>query len=129
MITTLKDVTETLRNANVGGRRSELRGAVKAINSGVGEFQLRLLAAALEETRRQTSQTKSDLLGDLNPTTALSLLLGRQLTTPQAADEIKRIMSLLSNQPDAASDVGRGFQWAQERRGKARKTSTGTGKK
>ena len=115
-------VTQMISAAHVAGRRSELTGSLVAINRAFGELQLRLLKAALEETRRQTGQAKSDLLGDLNPTTAVSLLLGRPITTPQAADEIKRIMSLVDMYPDPVSDLGRVFSWAQGRRGKARKT-------
>jgi DNA-binding NtrC family response regulator len=122
-------ITQILSAAHVTGRRSELTGSLVSINRAFGELQLRLLKAALEETRRQTGQAKSDLLGDLNPTTAVSLLLGRPITTPQAADEIKRIMSLIEVPPEPASDLGRVFSWAQGRRGKARKSLTDQGRR
>jgi hypothetical protein len=46
---------------------------------------------ALDETR-YLGRGRGDQLGDLNPTAAIKLLLGRpDLTTVRAADEIKRI--------------------------------------
>lgn len=50
---------------------------------------------ALDETR-YLGRGRGDQLGDLNPTAAIKLLLGRpDLTTVRAADEIKRIGAII----------------------------------
>ena len=115
---------DALRNVTTGGRRAELEGALAKVSDAYGELVLRLLEEALEETRRPTNRTKSTLLDDLSPTTALSLLLGRPLTTFQAADEIKRLMGALRQRPAGESIAGRVLAWAQERRQPSKRQST-----
>lgn len=129
--TTLKEIIDALRKARFEGLRSELEGALPLFQVAYGEALVKLLAVALDYTRelpKQRSEVengnipssaiprakKRDVLGDLNPTRAMKLLLRRsKLSTSEAQDEIKRMFARLEKLPDADSSVGRVLAWAR----------------
>jgi transcriptional regulator with GAF, ATPase, and Fis domain len=96
--------------------RRELAGALKGASDVYGHAVLKLVERALEETQRVGKDREGDL-GSLSPTAAMKLLLDRpDLTTIQAADEMKRIAAS-AGEPAPASLFEQALGWARKLRG------------
>lgn len=70
----------------------DLFGSWTEMQRGIALSQARVLAAAIRVTRKRTARTIDS--GKINVTGAVSCLLGRQVTTVQAADFVKRTFQL-----------------------------------
>ncbi|MEL6181932.1 MAG: hypothetical protein AAFS10_23425, partial [Myxococcota bacterium] len=98
----------------------ELHGRLASMQEAYGGVVQRLLEAALEATRNRTGVSRNQTLGDLVPTRAIKLLLGRRkMTTAQAASEILRLARMFVHEPEPNSDLDRVLVWARDLRGGA----------
>lgn len=104
---------------------NELAGALKGASETYGRAVWELIERALEQTRHASKGSGREV-GELNPTGAMKLLLGRRhLTTVQAADEIKRIAAA-TGEPAPGSLFAQVLEWARRLRGAGLKLSAST---
>ncbi|MEO1267162.1 MAG: sigma 54-interacting transcriptional regulator [Myxococcota bacterium] len=111
---------EVLANFMAEPSAVELHGRLASMQEAYGGVVQRLLEAALEATRNRTGVSRNQTLGDLVPTRAIKLLLGRRkMTTAQAASEILRLARMFVHEPEPNSDLDRVLVWARDLRGGA----------
>lgn len=96
--------------------RETLDGALERLSSRYGMEAELLIEAALDLTRQPHGRVHNDLLGDLRPTSALQILLGRKMKIWQAADILKRIFELSGTVPAPGSYTERALAYARARR-------------
>ncbi|MBH24667.1 MAG: hypothetical protein CMH57_09500 [Myxococcales bacterium] len=107
-------VEERLTTMAFEPNAGELHGRLTSMQGAYGEAIKRLLEAALEATRNRTGVPRNEALGDLVPTRAVKLVLGRRrMTTAQAASELLRLAKLFQEPPEPTSDLGRVLEWAR----------------
>ncbi len=86
----LKSLLTDLAKISLPEDYEQLHGSLPLVQQAVARLLGRTLLAALETTRRRRPGGPSD--GALNLTAAASCLMGKQLSTAQACDLVKRIV-------------------------------------
>ncbi len=118
----IRDAARILETVVVQDSRKDLEGSLKTLAHAYGLLLERLLSAALDLTRDRSSRERDELLGDLSPTRAISLLMNESFKTDKAADEIKRLVALLPFAPAPETDLGRVSSWATNLRKGGKRT-------
>ena len=109
VLVSLTDAEAALREAHISSSQVDLNGTLTSLQRAYGEVVMRLLEIALVETKAVS--------GELRPTTAIKLLLGREkMSAPQAASYLLTLSKLFPLDPVAESDLGRAISWAATRR-------------
>jgi DNA-binding NtrC family response regulator len=110
----INDVEKALNSAQVSRSRDGLRAKLALVQNAYGRLVMRMLDAALEETK--------DIAGNIKPTSAVKLLLGEeQMSATKAASHLLSLSKLFPAEPARDSGLGRAIAWATERRrGRAR---------
>ncbi|MCU1267548.1 MAG: hypothetical protein JWM21_3866 [Acidobacteria bacterium] len=114
VLISLDEVVRVLDGAEVSRSRNGLHGKLFKVQDASARLMIRLLEAALEETKDQQ--------GDLQPTSALKRLLGKQdLPSTEAASYLLRLSKIFIEEPSESSNVGLAVLWAKKRRRAAKK--------
>jgi DNA-binding NtrC family response regulator len=111
----LSDAERILREAYISKSRSDLSGRLTSLQGAYGTVVMRLLETALAETK--------DVRGEIKPTTAVKLLLGREhMSAAEAASYLLTLSKLFPLSPTEDSDLKRALAWATTRRRGAPRT-------
>jgi len=111
----LSDAEKILREAHVSRSRSDLSGRLTSLQGAYGSLVMRMLEIALAETKA--------VGGEIKPTTAVKLLLGReQMSAAEAASYLLTLSKLFTLDPPEDSDLKRAMSWAVTRRRSAPRT-------
>lgn len=130
----LKVLASMIAEFEISVDRENLRGSWSDLNRAYGTLLLRTLEIAFSQTKDiarlrsgehpKTRSGKSEVLGDLSPTAAISLLLDRPVTnTIEACDYVNDALRLFERLPkeewptiDPDSLLGRFFEYLKHRR-------------
>jgi DNA-binding NtrC family response regulator len=105
----LSDVESVLREAHITRSRSDLSGRLSSLQEAYGSLVMRLLEIALAETKA--------VGGEIKPTTAIKLLLGReQMSAAEAASYLLTLSKQFPMNPAKDSDLMNAVTWAVTRR-------------
>jgi transcriptional regulator with GAF, ATPase, and Fis domain len=105
----IADVERALNGAHAPRSRDGLRAKLALVQDAYGRLVMRMLDAALEETK--------DIAGNIKPTSAVKLLLGEeQMSASKAASHLLSLSKLFPEEPPGNSVLGRAMAWASERR-------------
>jgi DNA-binding NtrC family response regulator len=115
-LSNLSTLEETLREFQVPKSRVELYGGLINVRTACGRVVADLVEAALEETRDLRSS-------EIIPTTAMNLLLGTNMASSRAADELKRWAKLFGFSSEGNSNLAQALRWAEGLR-KSKKTNS-----
>jgi DNA-binding NtrC family response regulator len=111
------DVVRSLNAAEISRTRNGLHGKLFTVQDASARLIIRLLEAALEETK--------DPQGCLKPTSALKRLLGKQkLPSSDAASYLLRLSKIFTEEPSPTSNVGLALLWAKKNRRSSQKAKT-----
>ncbi len=105
----LSNAERVLRDAHISRARIDLSGRLTSLQGAYGDLVMRLLEIALAETKA--------VGGEIKPTTAIKLLLGReQMSAAEAASYLLTLSKLFPLNPAEDSDLKRAITWAVTRR-------------
>jgi DNA-binding NtrC family response regulator len=105
----IDDVVRGLDSAVVSMSRNGLQGKLLNLQDASARLAMRLLEAALEETKDQK--------GELQPTSALKRLLDKHhLPSTEAASHLLRLSKTFPESPAKYSNLALALEWAKKRR-------------